>query len=145
MLRVGGEQSPQQEAISKQAFTDDWVNRPEFKTRYDAFDNAGYVDRLLQTAGVTLSNRDALVSSLQNGQKTRAQVLREIVESQAVEDRFFIEGFVSMQYFGYLRRDLDPIGFNNWVHTLRADPSNYRHMIFGFIYSMEYRGRFGQP
>jgi hypothetical protein len=48
-----------------------------------------------------------------------------------------------MQYFGYLRRDPDTIGYNNWVTTLTNDPSNYRHMIFGFLYSNEYRGRFG--
>jgi hypothetical protein len=48
-----------------------------------------------------------------------------------------------MQYFGYLRRDPDTIGFNNWVTTLNNDPSNFRHMIFGFLFSNEYRGRFG--
>jgi hypothetical protein len=26
---------------------------------------------------------------------------------------------------------------------LTADPSNFRHMIFGFIFSDEYRHRFG--
>jgi len=50
---------------------------------------------------------------------------------------------VAMQYFGYLRRDPDTIGYDNWVTTLTADPSNFRHMIFGFIYSTEYRQRFG--
>ena len=50
---------------------------------------------------------------------------------------------VAMQYFGYLRRDPDTIGYNNWVTTLTADPSNFRHMLFGFIYSAEYRQRFG--
>ena len=144
MLKIGGEQSPTQETTSKQAFTDEWVNRPEFKAKYDQLNSPGaYVDEVLHTASVTLSNRDALVSALQSGQKTRAQVLREIVESKEVEDKFFIEGFVSMQYFGYLKRDPDLIGFNNWVQTLQADPSNFRHMIFGFIYSTEYRSRFG--
>ncbi len=61
-----------------------------------------------------------------------------------MEDKFFIQGFVSMQYFGYLRRDPDTTGYNNWVTTLTNDPGNYRHMIFGFIYSNEYRQRFGQ-
>jgi Domain of unknown function (DUF4214) len=51
--------------------------------------------------------------------------------------------FVAMQYFGYLRRDPDTIGYANWVTTLTADPSNFRHMIFGFIYSDEYRHRLG--
>ena len=58
-------------------------------------------------------------------------------------NRFFIRAFVAMQYFGYLRRDPDTIGYNNWVTTLTQDPSNFRHMIFGFIFSTEYRGRFG--
>ena len=146
MLKVGGEQSPAQETTSKQAFTDEWVNRPDFKAKYDQLSSpSAYVDEVLHTAGVTLSNRDALVSALQSGQKSRAQLLREIVESQEVEDKFFIEGFVSMQYFGYLKRDPDAIGFSNWVQTLQADPSNFRHMIFGFIYSTEYRSRFGPP
>ena len=43
------------------------------------------------------------------------------------------------------RRDPDVIGYQNWVATLAANPNDYRHMIFGFIYSKEYRERFGQP
>jgi hypothetical protein len=83
--------------------------------------------------------------ALDSGQMTRGQVLRNIVESQVVDTRFFIRAFVAMQYFGYLRRDPDITGYNNWLTTLTADPSNFRHMIFGFIYSSEYRGRFGPP
>ena len=41
-------------------------------------------------------------------------MLREIVELQSVTDKFFIRAFVAMQYFGYLRRDPDTIGYNNW-------------------------------
>jgi hypothetical protein len=143
MVQVGGAQSPQSEAISKAAYMDAFVQRQEFKTRYDALSNAGYVDALEINAEVTLSNKAALVDALNTSQKTRAQVLREIVELQSVEDRFFIRAFVAMQYFGYLRRDPDTVGYNNWVTTLTADPSNFRHMIFGFIYSDEYRQRFG--
>ena len=40
-------------------------------------------------------------------------------------------------------RDPDTIGFQNWVNTLNADPSNFRHMIFGFLFSTEYLQRFG--
>jgi hypothetical protein len=90
-----------------------------------------------------LTNKADLIAALNGNQKTRAQVLREIVESKAVEDKFFIRAFVAMQYFGYLRRDPDTIGYNNWVTTLTNDPSNFRHMIFGFLFSTEYHGRFG--
>jgi hypothetical protein len=143
MALVGGAQSPESEVISKAAYTDAFVQRQEFKNRYDALSNTAYVDALETNAEVTLTNKAALVEALNTSQKTRAQLLREIVELQSVTDKFFIRAFVAMQYFGYLRRDPDAIGYNNWVTTLTADPSNFRHMIFGFIYSTEYRQRFG--
>jgi uncharacterized protein DUF4214 len=142
MQKVGGAQSPAQEAASKDQYMNDFVQKPEFKAIYDALTNQGYVDKLEQTAGVTLSNKADLVTALNNATLTRAQVLRNVIESSAVFDKFFNRGFVTMQYFGYLRRDPDTIGFQNWVNTLNADPSNFRHMIFGFIYSTEYRNRF---
>jgi hypothetical protein len=142
MQKVGGAQSPEQEAASKTQYVNDFVLKPEFKAIYDGLSNQGYVDKLEQTAGVTLSNKANLVNALNGGTQTRAQVLRTVIESQPVFDKFFNRGFVTMQYFGYLRRDPDTIGFANWVNTLNADPSNFRHMIFGFIYSTEYRNRF---
>ena len=140
---VGGPQSPESEVLSKQAYTDAWLQRPEFKSRYDNLSNTAYVNALEANAEVTVSNKQALIDALNGGQMNRSQVLRNIVESQAVADRFFNRAFVSMQYFGYLRRDPDTIGFQNWLDTLNADPSNFRHMIFGFLFSTEYRQRFG--
>jgi hypothetical protein len=90
-----------------------------------------------------LPNKQALIDALNAGTMTRADVLRNVVESQVVFDEYIIPAFVTMEYFGYLHRDPDLIGYQNWVNTLTADPNNYRHMIFGFIYSSEYRGRFG--
>ena len=142
MQKVGGALSPEQEAIAKDQYMNDFVTKPEFKALYDALSNQGYLDKLEQTMGVTISNKANLVAALNGGTQTRAQVLRTVIESQPVFDKFFNRGFVTMQYFGYLRRDPDTIGFKNWVDTLNADPSNFRHMIFGFIYSTEYRNRF---
>ncbi len=143
MALVGGPQSPQSEVASKQAYTDAWLQRPEFKSRYDNLSNTAYVNTLETNAEVTVSNKQTLIDALNGGQMNRGQVLRNIVESQAVADRFFNRAFVSMQYFGYLRRDPDTIGFQNWLDTINADPSNTRHMIFGFLFSTEYRQRFG--
>jgi hypothetical protein len=143
MAQVGGPQSPESELLSKAAYTTAFVQRPEFVNRYGALSNSEYVNALGQNAEITLTNKAALIAALDSGQKTRADVLREIVEIKEVEDRFFIRAFVAMQYFGYLRRDPDTIGYNNWVTTLTQDPGNFRHMIFGFLFSSEYRGRFG--
>ena len=144
MALVGGPQSPESEALSKAAYTDAWMQRPEFKARYDSLSNTAYVNALEANAEVTVSNKATLVAALDGGQMNRGQVLRNIVESQAVADRFFNRAFVAMQYFGYLRRDPDTFGFQNWLNTLNADPTNFRHMIFGFLFSTEYRQRFGQ-
>lgn len=143
MQKVGGALSPAQEAVAKDQYMNDFVTKTEFKALYDALSNQGYLDKLEQTAGVTISNKASLVSALNGGTQTRAQVLRTVIESSPVFDKFFNRGFVTMQYFGYLRRDPDTIGYNNWVTTLTANPSDFRHMIFGFIYSDEYRLRFG--
>jgi len=143
MAQVGGPQSPESEVLSKAAYTEAWTQRTEFKTRYDALSNSAYVNALEVNAEVVVANKSALVTALDNGQMTRGEVLRNIVESQVVGDRFFNRAFVAMQYFGYLRRDPDTVGFQNWLNTLNADPSNFRHMIFGFLFSTEYRQRFG--
>ena len=142
MQKVGGALSPAQEAVAKDQYMNDFVTKTEFKNIYDALSNQAYVDKLEQVSGVTLSNKATLVAALNGATQTRAQVLRTVIESAPVFDKFFNRGFVTMQYFGYLRRDPDTIGFANWVNTLNADPSNFRHMIFGFIYSTEYRNRF---
>lgn len=143
MALVGGPQSPESELLSKAAYTEAWTQRTEFNARYDGLSNAAYVDALEVNAEVTVANKSTLVAALNNGQITRAEALRNIVESQAVFDKFFNRAFVAMQYFGYLRRDPDTIGFQNWLDTLNADPGNFRHMIFGFLFSTEYRQRFG--
>src|SRR5919199_1231508 len=47
MIKVGGSQSPEQEAASKAAFTDAFVQRPEFVSRYGSVtDPAAYVNAL---------------------------------------------------------------------------------------------------
>ncbi|HYV14238.1 MAG TPA: Calx-beta domain-containing protein, partial [Pyrinomonadaceae bacterium] len=44
MAQVGGPQSPESEVISKAAYTDAFVQRTEFKNRYDALSNSAYVE-----------------------------------------------------------------------------------------------------
>jgi glucose/arabinose dehydrogenase len=132
----------------RDAFAAGWLARPEFKTLYPGtLTPAEFVDKLLQTAQVTLSGtvtRSTLVADLQAGRKTRAEVLRAVVEHPSVDAKEFNEAFVAMQYFGYLRRDPDPEGYNNWLAYLNANPSDFRTMVRGFLYSTEYLLRFGK-
>ena len=137
MALVGGPKSPAEEEVSKVAFADAFVQRPEFIARYGSASGQALANALLQTAGLPSSTFTV------TGNMTNGQILRGIVETTAVSNRFLTEGFVSIQYFGFLRRDPDPTGYQNNLNTLNANPNNLRHMIFIFIYSTEYRGRFG--
>ena len=56
--------------------------------------------------------------------------------------REYNAAFVLMQYFGYLQRDPDEAGYQNWL-TLLNNTGDYRTMILGFLYSREYQLRFG--
>jgi predicted Zn-dependent protease len=138
-------QTEQELNARRDAYTNAFVQRTAFRSIYDPLSNADYVDRLLRTAGVTITNRDQLVNNLNTGAQTRAQVLRAIVESQAVQSKEFNPAFVAMQYFGYLKRDPEAEGFNAWLNYLNANPSDFRTMVNGFVNSIEYRTRFGQP
>jgi hypothetical protein len=122
-----------------------FVQRPDFRSRYDSLGNAQYVDALLSTARVTIPNRDQLINNLNTGAQTRAQVLRAIVESPTVEAKEFNPAYVAMQYFGYLKRDPETDGFNAWLNYLNTHPGDFRTMVGGFANSREYRSRFGQP
>jgi hypothetical protein len=130
---------------AREAFTNEWVQRADFKAIYDGLSNQGYVDKLEQTAGVTLANKAQLVAALDAQTKTRAQVLREIVESQEVRQKMYHDAFVLMEYYGYLRRDPETAGFNAWLNYLNAHPGDWRTMVRGFVNSVEYRMRFGNP
>ena len=138
----------------KVALTDAWMQRTEIKNKYDALSNANFVQTLLNTAGVTIPNQAQLVSDLNTSAKTRAQVLRAIAESTQVNDKFYKQAFVTMEYFGYLRRDPeicvgspDPANcgyiFHNARFQLTADQDFLENTIVrGFIESPEYIGRF---
>jgi hypothetical protein len=142
--RVTG-QTAEEVFANRNAFTDEWVERADFRSIYGGLSDQAYVDKLEQTAGVPISNKAQLVADLDGMVKTRAQVLREVVESNEVEARMYNNAFVLMQYFGYLRRDPEPEGFNAWLTYLNAHPDDHRTMVRGFVNSVEYRKRFGDP
>ncbi len=138
----------------KAQLADAWMQRTEIKNKYDALSNTQFVQTLLDTAGVTNPNQAQLVSDLNANTKTRAQVLRIIAESTQVNDKFYKPAFVTMEYFGYLRRDPEVcVGspnpsqcgyiFHNERFKLTADPDFLENTIVrGFIESPEYINRF---
>jgi len=142
---VSGFLTDAEKEANKVAFVDEFMQRAEFKAKYDSTigNEAAYVDALLATAGLpNHPSRAAWIAGLQNNTMTRAQVLRALAESAEAYSKFYNEGFVVMQYFGYLRRDPD-IFYLDWIKSMNQN-ADYRSMIDGFVNSAEYRQRFGQ-
>jgi hypothetical protein len=130
------------ETLAKRAaFAGTWVQRADFRQKYDGLSNAAFVDTLLQTAGITLPNRNALVASLDGG-ATRASVLQQIADSAELQAKEYDPAFVAIQYYGYLRRAPEVTGYNAWLNYLRTHPGDYKTMIWGFVESPEYVNRF---
>jgi hypothetical protein len=83
--------------------------------------------------------------------------LRAVAEDADLARLEFNRAFVLMEYFGYLRRDPDAVGFdgqpdpafegfNFWLGKLNQHNGNYitAEMVRAFLSSIEYRQRFGQ-
>ena len=106
-----------------------------------------FVNKLFDTAALVpyTTERQQLISDMQNG-KTRAKVLRDVIEISGFKTREYNPSFVLMQYFGYLRRNPDQGGYDFWLNVLdNRAPNNYRGMVCAFITSREYQERFGLP
>lgn len=127
------------------AFATNWVARADFLANFPrGIAPAAFVDGIQQKAGITVANRNQIVSDLtaNNTDAGRAVALRAIVESQEESNKEFNPAFVYMQYVGYLRRDPEPAGYQAWLTYLNAHPSNFTDMVRGFVDSVEYRNRF---
>jgi YVTN family beta-propeller protein len=147
---------------NKVAFFQGWVQRPEFLAAYPTgMLPADFVDKLNTNTGNALngSERDALVAQLSgnNNVAGRASAVRQVAENGEFNRRQVNRGFVLMQYFGYLRRNPDEVGFdgnpdpnfngfNFWLDKLNQFNGNFveAEMVRAFIVSIEYRQRFGQ-
>ncbi len=148
---------------SKQAFADEWVQRPAFVAAYPiTTSNTEFVNKLFDFAGLIGPRYDPLrqqeILAMQSG-RSRALVLRDVIEipdfknipdlddprySELKQTSQYNPAFVLMQYFGYLRRDVDSGGYAFWLDILNnREPNNYRAMVCAFITSSEYQLRFG--
>src|SRR5438128_6324510 len=110
---------------SKIAFADDFVKRAEFTEKYpETMTRDGFVDALLKTmtnrSSTDLSSlRDTMLSDYDTG--GRSLVVRDAVQSNAFAQAEYNKAFVLMEYFGYLRRNPDPDGYNFWLDVLNGD------------------------
>ena len=132
-----------------QKFTEEFVTRPRFKTLYpDGLTAEMYVDGLYVRLLVTPppAERAAALAAFGTGDTAgRARALRIVTNNADYKKYVFNTSFVAMQYYGYLRRDIDFNGFVFWYNKLQQFNGDFRkaEMVKAFITSSEYRQRFG--
>jgi subtilisin family serine protease len=139
----------QNNEASQRAFAAQFIQRNEFQAKYGALNNQNFVNLLYDTtagAGSFAAERQAHITALTSGQKTRADVLHEVANLPIFAERtpIYNQAWVRMQYFGYLRRDAEAQGEAYWINVINNQlPNNYQAMICAFLNSAEYHGRFG--
>ncbi|HEY0407830.1 MAG TPA: DUF4214 domain-containing protein [Pyrinomonadaceae bacterium] len=138
---------------TKQALTQAFVQRAEFVQRYPlALSAPEFIDSLLANVqscdalNLTTERANLIAAYNQSADQTtaRARVLRLVMDNAAYIQAEFNKAFVQSAYFGYLRRNEDPGGYQFWLDVLNTRvPNNYRAMVCAFITSAEYQRRFG--
>src|SRR5207245_4027073 len=106
---------------SKQAFAANWVQRNAFKQIYpDGMPAAEFVNKLFDTARLIpyTTERQQQIDAIQSTGRTRAQVLREVIELAECRGRECNPAFVLMEYFGCLWRYTDKDGSDFWLIVL---------------------------
>ena len=146
MRKVTG-QTAEEVFAKRDKFTQAWLQRQDFKERFEKLNNNDFLDRFLGNLGIdNLSgsvNRETLLNDLVTSRKTRTEVVRALIEHTDVDAAEYNRAFVAMQYYGYLRRTPETAGFNSWLNYMNANPTDFRTMVNGFMNSVEYRLRFG--
>jgi len=134
---------------NKDAYATQVVTSTAFMNAYQAGLTADqFVTALFNTAGVTPTGaeRTAAVNAFgAGGTAGRVAALRSVADSSSLRTAEFSSSFVLLEYFGYLRRNPDPAGYNFWLNKLNAFNGNFvnAEMVKAFISSSEYRRRFG--
>ena len=129
------------------AFTDAFIGRPEFSARYpQSMTRDQFVDAVLQTMTARSgTDMTALRYTFQSDYDAggRAMVIADVGQIGMFRDAEYNKAFVLFEYFGYLRRNPDPGGYDFWLDVLNGrEAGNYRGMVCAFLTSSEYQLRF---
>lgn len=154
---------------NKQGFALFWVERFDFLEEYPiALTRDEYIDKLFLNLGVTPTpaerNQAVLAwDALGSLREKRARTIRAVVDAGSVFNAQYNPAFVTLEYFGYMRRNANDApdnnfsGFDFWLNKMNAfskpgedvrDPQvalervKRADMVKAFLASGEYRERF---
>lgn len=126
-----------------EAISNSFASSAEFASRYGSLDNAGFVNlvyrnllgRAPDAGGVSI-----WLGQLDSGM-SRGQMMMQFSESLEYRRLLDHQVYVTMAYFGMLRRAPEPEGFAFWVDYLNRGQSKMA-LINNFLSSAEYTQRF---
>ncbi|MDQ2856179.1 MAG: DUF4214 domain-containing protein [Acidobacteriota bacterium] len=147
-LHVNDWRDPEDLIPAQRSFIEDWVRRVPFRAAYpENMSSEDFVNRLFDTARLKpfTQERQQQIAALGAG-KSRAEVLREVVETQEFKRREDERARVLMQFLFQLRRDVDykDVRYKEWLDKLSAgEPVDPRHVLCLILTSEDYQRRFG--
>ena len=121
-----------------------FASSPEFIATYGSLNNSDFVTLVYQNVLGRAPDGAGLaywVAQLNGGFMTRGQVMVGFSESPEYQGSSYNRVFVTMIYYGMLRRVPEQFGFNYWVAALNAGASAL-DLINAFLVAPEYHGRF---
>jgi hypothetical protein len=116
----------------------------EFASTYGTLSNSAFVDRVYRNVLDRAPEPEGLAfwkQQLDNGTRTRGQVMLAFSESQEYVSLTTNDIFVTMTYMGMLQRAPDAAGYAYWVSYMDAGNSG-QALINSFLGASEYRLRF---
>lgn len=144
---------------NKAAYFEEFVSRARFLSRAPVtMTPTDFVNTLYANAGVnpTFDQRQAAIGEFGGATHTadraaRGRALRRVAEDPALNELEKNRAFVTMQFFGYMRRnpndpqDTDYTGWKFWLDKLNQANGNFvaAEMVKAFLTADEYRNRFG--
>jgi hypothetical protein len=146
-LVPGSEAAEQDFDTRLRALANGTASGAEFRARYGGLDDAQFVARLYENAGLAAdtSERAALVGALADGSATRADVMLELASDPRLVERERNRSLLLLHYFGFLRRnpddppDHDTTGFDFWLAQMGAAPDGPDKIALAFRDSIEYK------
>jgi hypothetical protein len=141
--KLNGSKTVAEQQAARAALIDEFMSWQGFQNVYNSFQTGQtFVDALIQKSGISPASRLSLINNYAT--VGRANTLRAFIETPEVQAQYLDRGFVTMLYFGFLRRDAEAGGFAFWMQKLSATNHDYRLLIEGFVNSDEYRFRYAQ-
>ena len=130
--------------VSLAAISDAFASSSEFQSRYGSLTNAQFVTLVYQNVLGRDPDPDGFaywVGQLNSGTTTRGKMMLKFSKSPEYIQRSYNWVFVTLIYYGMLRRVPDATGFQYWVAQLSSGASPL-DLINSFLDTAEYRARF---